>query len=51
MPSCQKITPGATWAGKQGFSAVEGIAAVIARTDPHERDSVVLLADVDALVP
>lgn len=26
MPSCQKLRPGATYAGKQGFSYFEGIA-------------------------
>jgi uncharacterized RmlC-like cupin family protein len=27
MPSCQKLRPGATYAGKQGFSYFEGIAS------------------------
>ena len=131
MPDCQKLRPGATYAGRQGFSYFEGIArettgaqglcmhlltippggrakahkhathetaifvlegrakmawgerlehlmetaegdliyipadvphlpfndsdgpvrAVIARTDPHEQESVVLLPHLDALVP
>ncbi|MCU0854522.1 MAG: cupin domain-containing protein [Rhodobacteraceae bacterium] len=119
MPDCQKLRPGATYAGKQGFSYFEGIArettgshgicmhlldippggrakahkhathetaiyvlegrakiaagdliyipadvphlpfndsdahvrAVIARTDPHEQESVVLLPHLDPLVP
>lgn len=44
-PSCQKIRPGAT-----GYPGPEACIAVIARTDPHEQDSVVLLPDLESLL-
>ena len=59
-PTCVTVRASAAFTGRQGLrsvhlpynrSATEDYVALIARTDPNEQESVVLLPELDSIHP